>query len=164
MVICDSSVLIHLSAIGRLGLLKDFHGTLTIPQAVWREVVEQGLLRPGVEEVEAALREGWIEVRAVSKDPLLRSLKQSLDDGEAEVIALAVEHDAELVLLDESEARKVAGLFDLKKTGAIGVLIRAKLTGRIDNLRAELDRLRSEGRFWIEEQLYREALRNVGEV
>jgi predicted nucleic acid-binding protein len=154
MVICDSSSLIHLSAIGRLGLLKDFYGILTIPQAVWQEVVQQGLGRRGVQEVEAALQEGWMEVRAVSSNPLLRSLKQDLDDGEAEVIALAVEHQAELVLLDETEARRL---------GAIGVLIRAKLEGKIENLRTELDRLRRDGGFWIEEQLYRAALRSVGE-
>jgi len=41
MVICDSSTLIHLSAIGRLHLLKDFYGRLTLPSAVWREVVKQ---------------------------------------------------------------------------------------------------------------------------
>jgi predicted nucleic acid-binding protein len=163
MVICDSSSLIHLSAIGRLGLLKDFYGTLAIPHAVWQEVVQQGLGRPGVQEVEMALREGWIEVRAVSNEPLLRSLKQDLDDGEAEVIALAVEHKAELVLLDETEARRIAAVFDLKKTGAVGILIRARLEGKIESLQTELDRLRTEGGFWIEERLYRAALRNVGE-
>lgn len=163
MVICDSSSLIHLSAIGRLGLLKDFHGTLTIPQAVWREVVQQGLNRPGVQEVEAALQEGWIEIRAASNEPLLTSLKQDLDDGEAEVIALAIEHQAELVLLDETEARRIAGIFDLKKTGAIGILIRAKLEGKIQDLRTELDRLRTVGGFWIEERLYNAAVSSVGE-
>jgi predicted nucleic acid-binding protein len=163
MVICDSSSLIHLSAIGRLGLLKDFYGTLAIPQAVWQEVVQQGLGRPGVQEVETALREGWIEVRAVSNEPLLRSLKQDLDDGEAEVIALAVEHKAELVLLDETEARRIAAVFDLEKTGAVGILIRARLEGRIESLQTELDRLRNEGGFWIEERLYKAVLRNVGE-
>jgi predicted nucleic acid-binding protein len=56
MVICDSSTLIHLSAIGRLHLLKDLYGKLTVPPAVWREVVEQGSGRHGVEEVEAARR------------------------------------------------------------------------------------------------------------
>ncbi|HEY0554835.1 MAG TPA: DUF3368 domain-containing protein [Thermoanaerobaculia bacterium] len=163
MVICDSSSLIHLSAIGRLGLLKDFHSPLTIPQAVWREVVEQGLGRPGVKDVESALVEGWIEIRAASNEPLLRALKQDLDDGEAEVIALAIEHRAELVILDESEARRIAGVFDLKKTGAIGVLIRAKREGKIQSLRIELDCLRSLGGFWIEEQLYRAALESVRE-
>lgn len=163
MVICDSSSLIHLSAIGRLGLLKDFHGALTIPQAVWREVVQQGLGRSGVKEVESAIREGWIEIREASNEPLLTSLKQDLDNGEAEVIALAIEHQAELVLLDETEARRIAELFNLKKTGAIGILIRAKLEGKIQDLRTELDRLRTVGGFWIEEGLYQAVLQSVGE-
>lgn len=164
MVICDSSSLIHLSAIGRLGLLQDFHGTLTVPRAVWQEVVQQGLGRPGVKEVESALREGWIEIRVPSNEPLLTSLKQDLDDGEAEVIALAIEYQAELVLLDETEARRVAEVFELKKTGAIGILIRAKLEGKIQDLRAELDRLRTVGGFWIEEGLYKAVLQSVGEA
>lgn len=164
MVICDSSTLIHLSAIGRLHLLRDIYGTLTVPATVWREVVEQGSGRFGVAEVEAARRDGWIEVRPVTNIPLLRSLKQNLDDGEAEVLALAVEAGASLVLLDESEARSMAGSLGVPKTGAIGVLIRAKVEGRIERLSDELVRLRTEGGFWMEERLYHLALQAVGEA
>jgi len=163
MVVCDSSTLIHLAVIGRLNLLKDLYGKLTVPPAVWREVVEQGSGYQEVEEVEAAHRDGWIEIKPSTNDALLRSLKHDLDDGEAEVIALAVEHEASLVLLDESEARRTAARFELKKTGAVGVLIRAKLEGRIETLSPELDRLRTQGGFWIEESLYRQALQAVGE-
>jgi len=42
MVVSNSSTLIHLSAIGRLVLLKDFYGQIIIPPAVWKEVVEEG--------------------------------------------------------------------------------------------------------------------------
>lgn len=70
MVICDSSTLIHLSAIGRLDLLREFFGRLTVPTAVWREVVEQGSGRPGVAEVETAFREGWIEVKSPANQAL----------------------------------------------------------------------------------------------
>jgi uncharacterized protein len=160
-VICDSSTLIHLSEIGRLSLLYEFFGELTVPTAVWREVVEQGRGRPGVEDVEAALREGWIRVEKVSRQPFLQSLKHELDDGEAEVIALAVESQADLVLLDESEARRVAELFDLQKTGAIGILLRARTQGKIPRLKPELDRLRAS--FWIDDKLYESVLRSVGE-
>lgn len=163
MVVADSSTLIHLSAIGRCALLKDLFGTLTVPPAVWREVVEQGRDRAGVGEIEAAHREGWLEIRAPGNEPLLRSLLYELDHGEAEVIALAVEQRADLVLLDESEARRVASLFGLEKTGAIGVLIRAKLEGRIESVRADLDRIRTETGFWVEEGLYERVLRSVDE-
>jgi len=163
MVICDSSSLIHLAGIGRLGLLRELYGKLIVPTAVWREVVEEGKGRLGVVEVEEARLEGWIEVRPVTQELLLKSLKQELDDGEAEVICLAVELKASLVLLDETEARRVASLYALNKTGAIGVLIRARLEGKLEVLRPELDKLRTEAGFWIEEKLYRQALDAVGE-
>jgi predicted nucleic acid-binding protein len=163
MVICDSSSLIHLGGIGRLGLLRELYGKLIIPKAVWREVVEEGKGRAGVVEVQEARLAGWIEVRPASQESLLKSLKQELDDGEAEVICLAVELKASLVLLDETEARRVAGLYELKKTGAVGVLIRARLDGKLEALRPELDRLRNEAGFWLEEKLYRQALAAVGE-
>jgi predicted nucleic acid-binding protein len=156
MVICDSSSLIHLAGIGRLSLLRELYGKLIVPAAVWREVVEEGRGRPGVVEVQEARLAGWIEVRSVTQELLLKSLKQELDDGEAEVISLAVELKASLVLVDETEARRVASLYGLNKTGAIGVLIRARLAGK-------LDRLRAESGFWIEEQLYLQALAAVGE-
>jgi predicted nucleic acid-binding protein len=163
MVVVDSSTLIHLSAIGRFALLKDLYGKLTVPPAVWREVVERGRDRTGVAELEAARREEWLEVQTPGNEPLLRSLRHELDEGEAEVLALAVEHKASLVLLDETEARRVASLFGLEKTGAIGVLIRAKLERRIESLRADLDRMRTETGFWIEGNLYEKVLQSVGE-
>jgi predicted nucleic acid-binding protein len=79
------------------------------------------------------------------------------------VIALAVELTASLVLLDETEARRVASLYGLSKTGAIGALIRARLEGKLETLRPELDKLRTEAGFWIEEKLYHQALSAVGE-
>lgn len=163
MVVCDSSTLIHLAALGHLPLLRDFYGSLTVPAAVWQEVVEQGAGRPGVTEIVAARQDGWIAVASPANQPFLLSLQQALDDGEAEVIALAVEHNASLVLLDESEARRIAGVFGLEKTGAIGVLLRAKLEGKIPALKPELDKLRVVSGFWIDDRLYQRALDAAGE-
>ena len=162
-VVCDSSTLIHLAAIGRLSLLQEFFEKLTVPEAVWREVVERGGERIGVTEVEAAVRAGWLHVHPVEASLLVRSLKQDLDDGEAEVIALALELEAELVLLDESEARRKAEAFGLKKTGILGILMRAKVEGKISALRPELDRLRTEGGFWIDDGLYWKVLQTASE-
>jgi uncharacterized protein len=98
-----------------------------------------------------------------ANQPLLQSLRHELDEGEAEVIALAVEHPGSLALLDESDARRIASSFGVEKTGAIGVLIRAKLERRIESLRPELDKLRAEAGFWIEDDLYRAVLEAAGE-
>ena len=164
MVISDSSTLIHLSDIGRLGLLRELFGQITIPPAVWREVVEEGKGRAGAAEVEAARKSGWIVLLPPSNEPLSFSLKRDLDEGEAEVIALALEQRAGLILLDESDARNLASRYGLKKTGAIGVLMRARKEGKVASLRVELDRLRNQSGFWIEDGLYQQALDAVGET
>jgi hypothetical protein len=164
MVIADSSTLIHLAAIDRLDLLRDFYGRVVVPEAVWRESVLQGAGRPGVERIEDARREGWIEVTEIQERPLWLSLTQRLDEGEAAVLTLAIERQASLVLLDESEARWMAGLFGLPKTGVIGILMRARKEEKIPSLRAELDNLRNRSGFWIEQKLYYKALSAVGEA
>lgn len=163
LVISDASTLIHLAAIGRLGLLKEFYGKIVVPPSVWREVVEEGKGRAGGVEVERAGQEGWIGIEAIADTPLIQLLYRDLDAGEAEVIALAVDRRADLVLMDESEARQVAARFDLKKTGVIGILIRAKREGKVQSLAVELDRLRSQAGFWLDEGLRSEALGAVGE-
>jgi predicted nucleic acid-binding protein len=130
---------------------------------VWREVVEQGEGRAGAVEVAMARDSGWIDVVAPRDRALVRLLSRDLGDGESETITLAIERQADLVLMDESEARKVAVIYGLKKTGVIGLLIRAKQEGAIASLRTELDRLREGAGFWVEDSLYHRALTVVGE-
>jgi predicted nucleic acid-binding protein len=163
LVISDSSTLIHLSQLERLDLLPTFFQQITIPTAVWREVVEQGGQRAGAAAVTQARQDGWLVVETPSNRTLLQLLKRDLDDGEAEMIALAIEREAELVLADETEARRVAERYNLSKTGVIGLLIRARQAGQIPSLKTELDKLRNQGGFWIEQGLYERVLRAVGE-
>jgi predicted nucleic acid-binding protein len=163
LVISDSSTLIHLASIQRLNLLKTLFQSVTIPSAVWREVVELGGSRAGAIEVTQARQAGWINVVTSTNLILLQLLKRELDDGEAEVIALALERQADLVLIDEADGRYIAETYSLPKTGIIGLLIRAKQEGHISSLKMELDHLLHEGNFWIEDQLYHLALSTVGE-
>lgn len=162
-VISDSSTLIHLAAIGRLELLRVFFGDITIPPAVWHEVVEEGKGRSGALEVKNAFESGWIEIITPENEDVLRLLKLELNEGEAQTIALALQLDASLVLLDETDARRVAEVSQLQKTGVVGILIRAKLEGKITDLRIELDQLRTAGGFWINDELYHHALKSAGE-
>jgi len=77
----------------------------------------------------------WIKVQDVPSSSLLTTLLAFLDKGEAEAIALAVEVDADLILLDESDARRIAELYNFRKTGLLGVLINAKQQGRIQSVK-----------------------------
>ena len=161
--VSDSSTLIHLSGIGRLELLKVFYEKILITPAVWKEVVEEGAERPGASEIKKAHESGWIEVIAPGNKSVVRLLERELHKSESETIALAIERHAEVIFLDESEARRVADVYELCKTGVIGILIRAKLDGKVASLREELDKLRSEAGFWIGDEIYWRALNAVAE-
>jgi predicted nucleic acid-binding protein len=163
LVVSDASTLIHLANIGRLGLLKEFFGQVVVPQAVWKEVVDLGEGRPGSIEVQKAGSSGWIIVEAPGNTAFVRALSRDLDVGEAEVIALAVERTAGLILVDETEARRVADLYGIPKTGIIGLLLRAKHEKVIEFLKPELDRLVYQSGFWISHDLYQQTLEAVEE-
>ncbi len=159
-VVSNSSPLIHLGKIGLLDLLVDQFEQILIPRAVWREVVEEGGDEPEAKIIAGA---SWIKVHEVTPSPLLTTLLAILDKGEAEAIVLAVEIGADLILLDESDARRMAELYNLKKTGLLGVLIKAKQQNAVQSLRLCLDQLRSTG-FHLSEEVYNEALKAVGEA
>jgi len=124
-VIANSSVLIGLSSIGRLAILPQrFPDGVIIPEAVWREIVEAGVGRPGAEGCVATA--DWLTRQAVENRTLVLVLQAILAAGEGEVIGLAQEIQADLVLLDEQEARSAAQRLNLPILGTVGLLVWAK--------------------------------------
>jgi len=147
-----------------LDLLIDFYGKIIVPEAVWREIVIEGAGRKEVQGIKNLRDKGFIEIVHLNDTPFLKLLRMDLDEGEAEAIAWAVDNNADLILLDESEARSVATYYNLKKTGVIGILIKAKISGKIPSLKKELDKLREIAGFWISDDLYRMVLEEVDEI
>ena len=97
--------LTNLAAIGQFDLLRDLYGGLLVAEAVWEELNAGGRAWPGRAEVATA---DWIERRAVQNRPLVTALRERLDPGEAETIALAVACQPPLVRMDEKEGRRAA--------------------------------------------------------
>jgi hypothetical protein len=62
-VVSNSTPLIALSLINRFDILKDFFGSIVIPDAVYVEVVEDEKSRPGSDEV---VKAEWIRTVKVS--------------------------------------------------------------------------------------------------
>lgn len=104
-VVCDATVLIGLSMINKAELLQGLFGKIFIPETVFQEVAVRGGGKPGSDIVKNA---PWIEKIPVTDTIQTRFLMTSLDQGEAEVLVLAREIGADLVLLDEEKARKSA--------------------------------------------------------
>lgn len=57
-----------------------------------------------------------------------------VDIGEASAITLALETESSLLIIDDNKGRKLARKFDLKITGTLGVLLKAKQDGFIPSL------------------------------
>lgn len=159
-VIANSTPLIALAKINELNTLKDIYSQIVIPKAVYEEVVILGKGREGSVEITKAK---WIKVKAAREEKLKKLLQMEVGGGEAEVIALAYEVNADLVIIDENIGRRIAKMFGLKVTGTIGTIIEAKKRGLLNNVQEKLDALINVG-FWIGEDLYEEALRLSGEL
>lgn len=160
-VVSDTSILINLAWLDRLHLLYKLYGDLLIPYAVWQEIVEKGAGKPGATEVQAA---DWIQICSVTNIALVRALRQDLDAGEAEAIALALETTADLLLMDERLGRATAQHLGLRYIGLIGVLITAKQHGFVSQIKPDLERLRQVAGFYIAEPLYQRILEDTAEV
>lgn len=161
--VSDSSTLIHLSKLGLLELLRALFDQVVVPEAVWREVVVEAIGRAGAAEVRRAREQGWLSVRAAGREDIVALALRELDPGESEALALAVELEGSVVLLDESEARRIAERLSVSRTGTLGVLLAARRRNLVAELRPILERLRSECGFWISDALLAQALEAVGE-
>ncbi len=151
-VVSDSSPLIHLSKIGLLDILPHIFGEIMVPEAVHDECVIDGGDR---EDAKMIANSEWIKIKSIDSenDHLKRAFLRDVDDGEAEAIVLAIQESADLILIDEYDARELARNHDIKVTGVIGVLLKAKKEGLVDDIKMHLDELRESG-FWIDDKFY----------
>ena len=68
------------------------------------------------------------------RDPTLLPLVTHLGDGEKEVLALGLETQDALLLLDDRDARRYARTLELEISGTLGLLLRAKERGVLDDV------------------------------
>ena len=103
----------------------------------------------------------WLEIRNLSR-PLSSLLLAGLDRGEAAVIQLAHELDTEVVAIDEWKGRRAALASNLRVTGSLGILGRARHLGLIPALKPLVDRALEQG-IRYHPSLVQAALQAVGE-
>lgn len=126
MVVADTSILNILVLIHHQSILPQLFGEIVVPHAVLNE-----LRHPSCPlEVITFLNSNptWLKSTDLPSD----KLAIGLDDGETAVITLALHHRANMVLLDDRKARRVAVEQGLRVMGTLGVLELASQKGFID--------------------------------
>ncbi len=123
--VSNSGPLIHLGQINRLDLLFSLFEKILIPQSVYSEAIESGLQQGhhNARHIQKEMGKGRIEVKNVPKERLEEIRNENLHEGEIEVIALALDTENQVVLLDDEEARIFASTFNLNVKGTLGIII-----------------------------------------
>ena len=147
-IISDASCLILLNKIGELLVLKKLFGKVIITQIIASEY--------GNELPE------WIEVINPCRDINQSVWELNLDEGEISAIALALEIENSLLIIDELKGRKIARELGIRITGTIGLLVDAKESGYIPLLKPILQKIRQTN-FRISENIFLEILAKAGE-
>jgi len=120
LIISDTSCLIALSNIGFLHILKDIY--------------EEVIITSEVQDEFGGNLPDWIIVINVKDKEKQAEIEKRLDRGEASSIALALETNNSILIIDELKGRKIAKLFDLEIIGTIGMLLIAHKKGLIDDV------------------------------
>ena len=142
-IVSDTSCFIILSTIGELDVLQRTFGDIITTIEV---VLEFGEDLPS-----------WVNVHAPKDIIKQRFLETKVDPGEASAIALALEYEQSMIILDDFKARKIAENLGLEITGTIGVLIIAKKRGIIHSIKPFLEKIRATN-FRLSEAIEKQAL------
>jgi predicted nucleic acid-binding protein len=147
-IISDTSCLVILEKIKELELLHRLFGTIITTSEIKDEF---GLPLPE-----------WVLIKQVKNKNYQSIIEATLDKGEASAIALALELEDCLLIIDDLKGRKFANQLGLKITETFGVLVEAKLSGAIPSIKPILEKIKATN-FRIGEQLEALILKKAGE-
>ena len=127
LIICDTSCLILFDKIGKLELLRQCYDTIYVTPII---AAEFGNALPD-----------WIKTIEAKNQALQQTLIHILGPRESSAIALTFDLPDSIVALDDLKARKVAKSLNLKITGSLGILVKAKEKGYVEKLSPVLEQV-----------------------
>lgn len=151
-IISNTSPINYLILIGQIDLLPQLFSRIIIPCAVYQELSA----RDAPENVRNWIinTPNWLKIEAVTQPS--DKIIDLLDPGEREAILLAQQLNADLVILDDMKARRIAIDRGLSITGILGILDQAA-TMKLINLSTAIDNLQQTS-FWASESLLQRLL------
>jgi predicted nucleic acid-binding protein len=136
--VADASPLCYLVLIDEIDLLSQCFSQVLVPRAVIAELLHDDA--PAAVRAWASDLPAWI---CSMESPLMAATgMEKLQAGEQAAILLAEFMKADVILLDEKAARRIAAGRGLRVTGLLGVLSNAATRGLVE-LAPAIDRLRT---------------------
>lgn len=160
-VVSDTTPLISLMKIGRLGLAEELFGEVQIPDAVYAELIANPQFVKEAQQIQSSLFVKRVVIDDSESVDLLRKAT-GLDQGESEAIILSDICHADLLLMDEIKGRQVARQMGLHLMGTLGMLRVAyeeHLLSHEEIIKC-IEVLRMNGRH-ISDSLYRQLLESI---
>ena len=159
-VVVNTTPLIALSHVDQLDVLRRLYGEIIIPEAVYGElsIKTESICKKAVDN---SLE--WIRIKSINNEMAKAMYKTQLHDGEVEVMILSKEIAADVVIIDDANAKKHAKYLGLPVTGTLGVLIKAKREGYINELKPIFTQMVENG-IYISQSLMESCLQQVGEA
>jgi uncharacterized protein len=161
-VVSNSSPIIHLNKMGFTPILERLYKKIHITDYVYEEcTADFSQSTDRREEVDRIRQAPFIEINEIKNNALFLAFSKLVDIGEASALVLALEKKSDLILLGDLEARELADVYGLTYTGTIGVLLRAREVGLIDQSIPDiLNELKNTG-FYISKKVERYILGKV---
>jgi len=130
------------------------YGEVVIPCAVHDELTRNTAME---EEIITIEDNQFLRVNEVANHFAVNLLRKqmNLGAGESEAIVLAESLQADLLLIDEKRARRITKEMGIRITGTIGLLLHAKNTDHIINIKSILDKMIAQN-IRISDHLYNE--------
>jgi uncharacterized protein len=135
MPVSNSSPLIHLSRLGKLGYARQVFAFIMIPPAVRSETIEKGKSEGYADALvlEKLENDGWLRTTKLSRNSLriARELSEIVGRGEAEAVALALEKK-ERLFMDDLKGRRTAELYRIETTTTLGIIFELLLKRAVE--------------------------------
>ena len=147
-IISDTSCIILFDKIGELEILRKLFGTIITTTLIAKEFGSP--LAP------------WFEIKDPNDKNYQSLIETFLDKVEASAIALAIELENCLLIIDDRKGRRFAEKIGLTITGSAGIIVDAKLKGIISSVGPILLKIR-ETNFRITDTLEQLILKKAGE-
>ena len=147
-IISDTSCLILLSKIDELILLNKLGDKVFITPTINQEF---GKKLPS-----------WILIKEPNDYHYQKILEMDLDKGEASAIALLLDMDDAIMIIDDLKGRKIAERLNLRYSGTFGLILKAKQIGIINSVKPILDKIKKTN-FRFSDKLFDLVIKQAGE-